>query len=71
MMNKCEHGERITIFCATDCCACKELGGCESCIKKYHSHIGQTLFVKEEEVQNLVKKYQLDHMIKPKCRVLQ
>ena len=70
-MNKCEHGDRIALFCATDCCASKELGGCELCIKKYHNHIGQTLFVKEEEVQNLVKKYQLDHTIKPKCRVLQ
>lgn len=70
-MNKCEHGERITLFCASECCVWKEAAGCEACIKKYHNHMGTTVFLKEEEVTAIVKKYTMDNAIKPKCRVLQ
>jgi hypothetical protein len=45
-MNKCEHGERITLFCASECCVWKEAAGCEVCIKKYHNHMGTTVFLK-------------------------
>lgn len=44
-MNKCEHGEKITTFCASDCCVWKEAAGCDSCIKKYHNHMGPTIFL--------------------------
>ena len=70
-MNKCEHGDRISIFCASDCCVWKEAGGCELCMKKYHNHMGPTIFLSEEEIISLVKKYTMDSSIKPKCRVLQ
>jgi hypothetical protein len=70
-MNKCEHNERITQFCATDCCVWKEAAGCESCMKKYHNHMGTTVFLAEEEVLSIVRKYTMDSNIKPKCRLLQ
>lgn len=47
-MNKCEHGEKITVFCASDCCVWKEAAGCDLCIKKYHNHMGPTIFLSEE-----------------------
>ena len=70
-MNKCEHGEKISIFCASECCVWKEAAGCSHCIKKYHNHMGTTIFLQEEDVNALVKKYSLEGYIKPKCRMLQ
>lgn len=70
-MSKCEHGEKITTFCASDCCVWKEAAGCEQCIRKYHNHMGPTIFLSEEEVTGIVKKYTMDNSIKPKCRLLQ
>jgi hypothetical protein len=70
-MNKCEHGEKISTFCASECCVWKEAAGCEACIRKYHNHMGSTVFLGEEEVLALVRKYTMDSTIKPKCRVLQ
>lgn len=70
-MNKCEHGEKIAVFCASECCVWKEAAGCDHCMKKYHNHMGPTLFLKEDDVQALVKKYTLEGSIKPKCRLLQ
>jgi hypothetical protein len=70
-MNKCEHAERISIFCASECCVWREAGGCEACMKKYHNHMGPTIFLSEEDIQGLVKKYTMDAHIKPKCRLLQ
>ena len=49
----------------------KEAAGCESCIKKYHNHMGTTIFLGEEDITALVKKYTMDGTIKPKCRLLQ
>ena len=69
-MHKCEHGEKIVRFCATECCAWKEAGGCSACMKKYHNHMGPTVYVSEEEVIGIIKKYGMD-AVKPKCRVLQ
>jgi len=46
-MNKCEHNEKITTFCASDCCVWKEAAGCEQCMKKYHNHMGTTIFLSE------------------------
>lgn len=40
-------------------------------MKKYHNHVGTTVFLTEEEVIAIVKKYTMDSTIKPKCRVLQ
>lgn len=70
-MNKCEHNERITNFCASECCVWKEAGGCEACIKKYHKHLGPTILVHEDEVTALLKKFTVDHAVKPKCRAVQ
>ena len=49
----------------------KEAGGCEACIRKYHNHMGPTIFVSEEEAQGIVRKYMIDQSAKPKCRLLQ
>ena len=68
---KCEHGEKITSFCATECCVWKEAGGCSTCMKKYHNHMGPTLFLTEEETLQLFKRYNVDPSVKPKCRSLQ
>ena len=70
-MSKCEHGEKINVFCASESCLWKESGGCPSCMKKYHNHMGPTIFITEEEAQNLIKKFNLDPSTKPKCRSLQ
>jgi hypothetical protein len=70
-MNKCEHGERISHFCLTDACLSKEVGACELCLKKYHSHPTHPLHVTEDEVLALLRKFALDSPVKPKCRVLQ
>jgi len=70
-MSKCEHGDKITIFCATDSCAWKEAAGCPLCIKRYHNHIGPTIFLNEEDITVIVKKYNVEQSIKPKCRLLQ
>lgn len=70
-MNKCEHGEKINVFCATDNCQYKEAAGCDLCIKKYHSHLSHCLYLNEEEVNALMRKFTVDNTIKPKCRLLQ
>ena len=70
-MNKCEHGERISHFCLSDTCQSKEVGACELCLKKYHSHLTHPLHLTEDEVLALLRKFALDNAVKPKCRVLQ
>lgn len=37
-MNKCEHGEPITLFCVNERCSWRDAGGCAQCVKKYHNH---------------------------------
>jgi hypothetical protein len=71
IMNKCEHGERISHFCLTENCQNKEPGACELCLKKYHTHLTHGLQLTEEELCLLMKKFALDNAVKPKCRILQ
>lgn len=40
-------------------------------MKKYHNHMGPTIFLSEADVAALLKKYTLDGSLRPKCRVLQ
>ena len=70
-MNKCEHGEKINYFCATDCCLWKEASGCEICIRKYHNHMGTTVFLNEEDINLILKKFTLESQSKPKCQSIQ
>lgn len=44
-MDRCEHNDKIVKFCASECCVWKDSGGCQTCIKKYHSHMGPSVFV--------------------------
>ena len=70
-MSKCEHGEKITSFCATECCVWREAGGCATCMKKYHNHMGPTIFITQDEINKLVKKYNVEPGVKHRCRSLQ
>ena len=38
-MSRCEHGEPIKLFCVSDTCNWRDAGGCENCLKKYHTHV--------------------------------
>lgn len=40
-------------------------------MKKYHNHMGPTIFLSEAEVAALLRKYTLDGSLRPKCRLLQ
>ena len=70
-MDKCEHGERIELFCATDSCVWREGAGCQLCFQKYHNHLGQSVFVQERDIEPLLKKYQSDPWLKPKVKKLE
>ena len=40
-------------------CQCKEPGGCDDCIRKYHNHIGQISFLNEDDIKQILKKFQV------------
>lgn len=58
-MNKCEHNKPIQKFCMFEHCQCKEPGGCDDCIRKYHNHIGQISFLNEDNIKQILKKFQV------------
>lgn len=69
-MDRCEHNDKVVRFCATECCAWKDAAGCSTCIKKYHSHIGPSVFVEESMIEPLLRKYKTDSSLKPKVKLL-
>jgi len=40
-------------------------------MKKYHSHIGQTVFLDEIDLASIIKKIMVEDSVKPKCKTIQ
>ena len=68
-MNKCEHGQKITHFCAHHLCKAPHPTGCSLCIEHHHQH-GNDLLLSEEEVQAMVRKWGSEAG-RTNCRLLQ
>lgn len=70
-MNKCEHGEPITLFCLSEECDYKDLCGCKMCFKRFHRH-GQNLDTLElEKLEELFRCFCVRSDVKMKSNLLQ
>lgn len=59
----CDHNKKVKLFCLTDNCQNNLAYSCSDCLKLHH-HKYPELFLNEEDILSLMKKYHVPSTVK-------